>query len=141
MRAARLVAPLASLALAAGCSFGDLASGHAEAQKAVDEFHARLNEGRAGEIYDAASDELHRSAARQRFVDLLEAVRRKLGKVTGTKNEGWQVNARNLKTYVELTQATRFERGEAHESFVFQVRDGKAHLLRYDIRSDELIMR
>lgn len=137
----RVIFFVVSLTLAAGCSIGDLAAGRAEAQQAVDEFHARLNEGRAGEIYDAASDELRADRARQRFVDLLAAVERKLGKVTRTENEGWRVNSRNLQTFVELSQATHFERGEAHESFVFVVRSGKTRLLRYDIRSDDLIVR
>lgn len=132
-----------SLALAAGCTcnVGEMAAGRGEALAAVEEFHARMNDGRSGEIYDGASDEFRGASKRQRFDGLLSAVERKLGKVTETKNVGWRVNSRNFQTYVELSQETRFERGEARESFVFLVRGGKASLLRYHIESDDLIMR
>jgi hypothetical protein len=138
---ARLALPLACCALAVGCSFREMASGRAEADKAVSEFHAAFNEGRFGEIYDGASDEFRKATDRKRFLDLLGAVKRKLGKVGASENKGWRVNSRNLSTYVELAQSTRFDDSEAEESFTFLVRDGKAILLRYNIQSQELILR
>lgn len=138
---ARLAPVLACCAVAAACSFRDVSSGRAEAEKAVADFHAAFNEGRFGEIYDGASDEFRRAAGRQRFVELLGAVRRKLGKVAGTENRGWSVNSRNLSTYVDLAQSTRFDDSVAEESFTFVVREGKAVLLRYNIQSQELILR
>ncbi len=133
--------PLAALALVASCSLGDMTAGREEAQKAVEVFHERLDAGRFGDIYDGADDEFRGTTDRQHLLDLLGAVTRKLGKVTETTNTGWRVNSRNFRTYVELSQRTRFERGQARESFVFFVRKGKASLLRYDISSDELILR
>ncbi len=141
MRAIRFALPLATCALVAGCSFGDFTAGRGEGEKGVTSFHALLNDGRFDEIYDGASDEFRGATARKRFAELLGAVQRKLGKVTGTENKGWRVNSRNLQTYVELAQATRFDRGEAQESFVFVVRGGKATLIGYNIQSQDLIVR
>ncbi len=140
MRACVAVAALATwAALAAGC--GDMRKGREVAEAAVDAFHASLDQGRAGDVYDGASDEFRASMTKEEFVQLLGAVRRKLGKVTGTTNGGWRVSSRNLATYADLTQKTRFEQGEAVESFRFVVKDGKATLLAWDIRSRELVVR
>ncbi len=142
MRAVGSIAlSLACGALVAGCGFKDMAAGRGEAQKAVAEFHALENDGRFTEIYDGASDDFRRAGGRERFVELLGAVQRKLGKVTGTDNRGWRVNTWNLTTYVEVGQATHFERGNAQESFRFVIRGGKAALIAYNIQSDELITR
>ncbi len=141
MRASLRVLPFAWYALVAGCSVGDMAAGRGQAEKGVSEFHTLFNAGRFGDIYDAASDEFRAASKPGRFAELLAAVQRKLGNTTGTENRGWRVNSRNLRTYVELSQATRFDRGEALETFAFLVRDGKAILLRYNIQSEDLILR
>lgn len=138
---ATLALALALCALAAACSVREMGSGRAEAEKAVAEFHAAFNEGRFGEIYDGASDEFRKATDRKRFIDLLAAVKRKLGKVGATQNRGWRVNSQNFTTYVELSQSTRFDDSDAAESFTFVVRDGKAVLIRYNIQSQELILR
>jgi hypothetical protein len=141
MRAIRFAPPLAAFVLVAGCSFSDMSAGQGEAQKSVTSFHALLNDGRFDEIYDGASDEFRGGTARKHFEELLGAVLRKLGKVTGTQTKTWRVNSWNMRTFVELAQSTRFERGDAEESFRFAVQDGKARLIAYNIQSQELIVR
>lgn len=141
MRTTRSVLASAWCVLLAGCSVREMTTGRAEAEKAVSEFHESFNAGRFAEIYDAASDEFRAALKRERFLELVGAIQRKLGKVTGTENKGWRVNSRNLRTYVDLTQASRFDTGEAVETFSFVVRDGKAILIGYNIQSLDLIVR
>ena len=130
---------LAAALLAAGCS--SMKAGREAADKAIAEFHERLDSGRLAEIYEAAAPELQRTTARDDFVRLLEAVHRKLGKVRDSTNQGWQVNATTAGTFVAMTQDTAFETGRGTESFRFAVRDGKAVLVAYNINSNDLIVR
>lgn len=130
---------LAAAVAAAGCS--GVTKGKEDAERAVAEFHARFDEGRFEAIWDAAGEELRGGTAREEFVALLAAVRRKLGAVTGSTTRGWQVKSVNLRTYVQLVQDTTFADGRATETFRFVVKDGRATLVGYDVSSRDLILR
>jgi hypothetical protein len=138
-----LALALACTALTASCTcnFGALATGPKKAEKAVQAFHAGVNEGRFDALYDAGSDDLRAAASKERFVALLSAVRRKLGPVTGTTNAGWRVRSHNLSSYVDVTQHTRFEQGQATEQFTFVVSGDEVRLVAYHISSEDLILR
>ncbi|MBN1256037.1 MAG: hypothetical protein JXA50_12240 [Deltaproteobacteria bacterium] len=69
----------------------------------------------------------------------MNAVQRKLGKVTSTSNAGWRVNTFNFTTTVLMTQKTVFEQGEGTESFTFEMDGEKAVLVGWNIQSLDLI--
>ena len=135
---AALLLAAAALALA-GC--GNVTKAKEDAERAVAEFHAQLDAGRFDAIWDAGGDELKGGISKQDWSALLAAVRRKLGDVTGSTTRSWNVNSRNLTTYVTLVQDTTFATGKASETFQFVVRDGRAALVGYNISSLDLILR
>lgn len=126
----------AVLALA-GCS--DITKGKSASEAAIARFHELYNEGRFGEIWDEAHPKLRAGSNEEKYTEFMEAVRRKLGSVTSTANNGWKVNKKNLTTMVMMAQKTVFENGEGTESFVFQMEGEKALLLGYNIQSMDLI--
>ncbi len=132
-------AGLAAVALAA-CNPFAMAGGREEGERAVTAFHEQLNGGPAESMALLASPDLS-SAEHARLLRILPAVRRKLGKVTGSKNAGWNVRSTSLGTTVQLGQQTTFEQGTGFETFAFVVRNGKANLSGYNISSDDLIAR
>ena len=131
----------AALGTSCLCNPGTMVAGPERAKVAVASFHASVNAERYGELWDAASDDLHEASSKERFVALLAAVRRKLGPVTGTTNAGWRVTSRNLRTYVDLTQQTRFEKGQATEQFRFAISGDEVRLVAYHVSSEDLILR
>ncbi|HEX9049795.1 MAG TPA: hypothetical protein VF841_04615 [Anaeromyxobacter sp.] len=142
---ARAALVLAAALAAAGC--GNFAKGREDADRAVAEFHAQFNAGSYDAIWDASAEEFKAAGSRQDFSALLAAVRRKLGDLTGSTTRSWNVNSRNLTTYVTLVQDSRYatERAEttakAVETFTFVVRKDRATLLGYNIASTDLILR
>lgn len=122
-----------------GC--GDMAKGKAAAQSQVPIFHRQLNEGDMKGILSGAHPLFTRSTSEAEVVEFLGAVRKKLGNVTGTSNAGWNVKTMNGVTRVSLTQETTFESGKATESFTFQMSQGKALLLGYNIHSRDLVVK
>jgi lysophospholipid acyltransferase (LPLAT)-like uncharacterized protein len=135
-----LRAVVASVAVAL-CSCQDVTEGRAQSDAAVKRFHEQLNAGEAGAIWDGAHDSFRQAVSRERNGELMAAILRKLGKVTGSTGNGWQLNSHNLTTTVRLQQSTTFERGSATESFVFRMEGGKAVLVGYNIQSLDLIIR
>lgn len=108
---------------------------------AVGEFHKQFNDGKFSEIHAAGHAKFKAAAPEKKFVELSEAVSRKLGKVTGTKTVKWNVRTFNLVTTVVMQQQTTFEHGKGLETFNFQMDGAKAVLLGYNINSNELILK
>jgi hypothetical protein len=125
--------------LLAGC--GDMIKGKGEAEKKIPEFHALFNGERFDEIYDSADAEFQKAASNEKFGEFIGAIHRKLGKVTGTTNQGWKVNNFNLRTYVNMQQETTFENGKAMEIFIYIMEHRKPVLHGYHINSADLIIK
>ena len=77
---------------------------------------------------------------REKFVAFLAAVHRKLGVMKSTKQRGWNVNYHTSGTFVTLTYATTYERGEAVEQFVYRLRAEQALLAGYHVNSEALVL-
>ena len=121
----------------AGC--GNLATGKPAAEKAIGRFHQLYNEGKLDQIWQESDPAFRAAATRKKYDDLLNAVERKLGKVTSTSNSGWNVQTLNSRTTVHMSQETVFEKGQGSESFVFSVDGTNAALTGYNIQSMDLI--
>ena len=123
--------------LLAGC--GGITSGKAAAENGVAQFHAQYNLGKIDDIWDQADPQFRTSTPKQKYDDLMEAIQRKLGKVTSTSNSNWRVQSFNLKTTVLMAQTTTFEHGQGTESFAFVIQGTNAVLAGYNIQSMDLI--
>ena len=109
------------------------------AEKAVVEFHHKLDNGDFGGIYAATHPDFKKASAEKDFVAVLAAVHRKLGNTVSADQAGWQINTINLQTNVMLSYKTQFADGDAVESFNYRIDGANALLLGYNINSQALI--
>ncbi len=148
MRAISLAAALLVVVLCAGCK--GVQQRHEQGAKGVEEFHKLYNAEKYAEIFTAADPDFGRSITLPDFQKFLSALHGRLGKVTRTTESGWGASSENNKTvtvsmeegwrtsgtgndYVTLSQKTIFEKGEAAETFIFVMRDGRALLYDYKV--------
>jgi hypothetical protein len=122
-------------------SCSDFREGKSLADTALQDFHEKFNSGNFDYLYEIAHADLKSTSGKEEFLQLMEAVHRKLGPVIDTVNSGWNVNNYNFKTYVSLTQDTTFQSGKGTESFIYQIQDKQAKLLQYNINSNDLIIK
>jgi len=140
------IAVLCALALlpvvaAASCA-GFAVKGDAESAVAI--FHAQLDDGRYADIYEASDDVFKDTTPRSGFIEVLQAVRRKLGAVRASNQTQFFSQERsgmNGGSCVELTYDTDFTDGRATETFHWRVANGRARLVAYNINSALLITR
>ncbi|NBV24892.1 MAG: hypothetical protein EBS05_23605 [Proteobacteria bacterium] len=118
-----------------------MVKGKGAAEVAIGEIHQQFNDTKFAAIYTGGHAKLKKASPEKQFVELMEAVHRKLGKVTDTKNTGWRINTFNLTTTVLMQQQTTFERGKGVESFTFEMDGEKAVLVGYFINSNDLILK
>ena len=124
--------------LAAGC--GGMLMGKEAAESSRVDFHKFYNEGELEQIHAGAHSKLHAATSEKDFPELMGAVQKKLGKVTGTTSAGYRVKSKIGTTTVVLTQTTVFEKGSGKEIFTFQMDGEVAVLVGYNINSKELIL-
>jgi hypothetical protein len=121
----------------AGC--GGFTKGKPAAEKELAHFHDQYNEGKFEEIWKGADPAFRAAAAREKYDALMKAMQSKLGKVSATENQGWNVRTFNLKTQVFMKQQTTFEKGQGTESFTFAIDGTNAVLVGYNIQSLDLM--
>jgi hypothetical protein len=119
----------------------DMTQAKGLSETAITDFHRQFNEGKFKEVYAATHANFKKAATEAEFVELLDAMQRKLGKQVQSTGTGWRVNSINGKTTASLSQDTKFEHGKGTESFVFVISDGKCSLENYDIQSRDLIVK
>lgn len=112
--------------------------GLAEAE--IPSFHASLDAGDFESIYDASAEELKKAAEKHEFVNLLNAVHRKLGQVTRSEKQNWNIKYSTFGSFVTLVYDTTFSSGSGTELFVYKLNNGQARLVGYHINSNTLIM-
>jgi hypothetical protein len=127
---------VALIALTSSCSLG---KGKELGESAVVQFHNQFNAGEYKEIYNQADEGFRNAAKETDVMALFEAVRRKLGTVKQSNQNGWRINSTPTGTTVTLQYATEFTEGIATEQFVFLVSGDKAVLYNYNINSPLLI--
>ena len=109
------------------------------AEKAVQEFHDRLNRADFSGIYQNAHAELKKATPEKDFLPFLEAIHRKLGTVQSRKEANWGINSQNMATTVTLVYETKFSGRDATETFNFRIEGDQGILLGYHINSMALI--
>lgn len=120
-------------------SCSSIMKGKELAEPAVERFHSQYNAKQFTEIYNQTSDEFKESASLQQWLELLEAVHRKLGNVVKATPTNWKVNSTTAGTFATITYEVEFAQGKGIEQFVFYIVDEKAFLHNYNINSPTLI--
>lgn len=132
----QLVLLIACAFASVGCGLMD---GVATADQGVVRFHELYNAGRFGEVYDASAEDLRASEERSEFVSTMVALRMKLGAMRGTARLGFNSRIGSDGTFVELEYQTDFENGTGTEEFTWEILDGQAKLLSYNVSSKALL--
>lgn len=134
MRNLTVAAIAMSLLATSGCASRESID---SAKQGVATFHRRLNAGDWNAIRNAAGPEFQGAP---KFIALLQAVARKLGRAGESKIVGWNVSSGTQGTVVTLDSGTRYADGPAHEQFTWQTRDKSSVLVGYDIKSEALVL-
>ena len=129
---------VALIVFTSSCSLG---KGKGLGEIAVVQFHNQFNAGQYKEIYDQADEGFRKASKESDVIALFEAIRRKLGTVKQSNQNGWGVNTTPTGTIVTLQYQTEFTEGNAAEQFVFLLSGDKAVLYNYNINSPLLITR
>ncbi len=104
------------------------------ARRAVDNFHRQFNEDLYSEIYHGADNSFRASGTESKFVEFLSKNKQKLGNVLSSEEIKWQVNFNRANGYEIITvDDTRFEKGEATETFVWYITNDSTYLISYKI--------
>jgi hypothetical protein len=109
------------------------------AQKAVEEFHHRLDIGKDELIVKEAEPEFLNSTGAQTAHAFLVRIRTKLGSPVLAKAIDIRVNHMPKETFIIAKYRTGFEKGTADENFTWRVREGKPRLMAYFINSPLLL--
>lgn len=120
----------------AGCS---MSADTKLAQAAVVTFHEMLDAGQFEAIYDGAAADLKGVATKEKFVELLQAVHKKLGNTRASDMKGWNTNYSTSGSFVTLTYQTFYTDDEAKEQFVYRLLGDKALLAGYHVESNAFI--
>ena len=122
--------------LLAGCS----ASANIDAAKAgVQRFHDMLNASQFQAVYDQSDAAMQAASSKDRLIQFLSAVHRKLGAAGKSTLQNWNVNYTPTGQFVTLTYQTTFASGPGDENFIYKIDGGAAKLVGYHINSDALI--
>lgn len=87
------------------------------ATKSVEKFHQQLDNSKFTEIYSAVTPDFKTATKEADFIKLLQTVRRKLGTVKSTTQNGSNVKMFNGVTSIMIAYKTEFEKGSAIETF------------------------
>jgi hypothetical protein len=83
--------------------------------------------------------DLRANEARSEFITTLAAVRTKLGSMRATRRTGFNARVDSSGTFVELEYETEFENGTGTEEFTWEISNGRARLLSYNVSSRALL--
>jgi hypothetical protein len=107
----------------------------------VQAFHQQLSAGQHEKIWLQAAPEFRKGTDKAKFIALMEAIERKLGKVVETERTNWSANNTNGVSTVTMTYKTAFEHGSGTEKLVYLwVTDERLALLNYSINSTDMMV-
>jgi hypothetical protein len=134
--AMRRLALLATLALT-GCS---ITKDVPLANKAIDAFHHSLDAGEFAGIYDASAQDMKNTTTKDGFVQLLTAIHRKLGAFRNGRSTNWNDNYGSGGHLITVIYEATYDKGPAHEEFVYRIDGERASLAGYHVNSNALIL-
>lgn len=123
------------------CGCGNIKQGMGAAEAQVVIFHQNYNNQNIEAILAASDPQFFDSTPKADMMKLYGAVYKKLGKVTDSQMQNFNMRTFNLDTLVSINQDTKYERGKGVESFTFRIKGNKAYLLGYYVNSPDLILK
>jgi hypothetical protein len=131
------------IALAPACTVGERHSGlPPAAQNAIDTISDDITAGRDDKIYEEAAAEWRQAATPEQSHASFERVRNSFGRTLSralVEGRDEQSGTGALQGHtLTATFNTRFERGDAIETFTLVEREGRWRLARYAVHSDVL---
>jgi hypothetical protein len=125
---------IAALAfMIAACSAGNDMTA---AEQGVAATHKAFSSGQFATVYDGSSEEMKSSVTRDQFVKMFAPIYAKTGAYRSGKTVGWNVKYGTDGNYAVLNHEAQFEHGTGKEEFVFRLKDGKAILAGYHVKTD-----
>jgi hypothetical protein len=110
------------------------------AEQGTGQFHSQLDSEQYRAAYAQADENLHKAATETDFVNLLQGVHQKLGRVQRSQRRNYQINWSTAQgTVVTLIYDTAFDGGNSTEQFAWRIRDNQPALIGYHINSNALI--
>ncbi|SRR6266851_3348578 len=109
------------------------------ADKAVRDFHEKLNSRKYSEMYNDADTEFKSSISQPEAIAYFRSVNTKLGSVKQSALKSWEIKVAPGQTLVALFYETDFSEGKAWEEFIWSVHADQAVLFRYNINSPLLV--
>jgi hypothetical protein len=110
-------------------------------ERAVFQFHQRLNERDYHEIYHKTHYAFKNSMSESHAVALFEDLFLKLGTIKKSNQKEWSVYYSPDGAMLSITYDTEFTRAKATEQFVWRLGDNEATLYQYSINSPLVVTR
>jgi len=134
-----LVAVFALLISLASCHSGANSSQKA-AENSVVQFRTAFESEQYHNMYTEADEGLHQLTGEPDFVAYMQAVHRRLGRFQRSRLAKYQVGwFAGQGTRVNLVYDSTFANGGGIEEFVWHIRDGRALLFGYRVRSKDVV--
>jgi hypothetical protein len=128
----RFCALLAALVLA-GC---DPMGATKDATRAAQRHHELYDTERFGIMYSESDAGMKTSVTEAQFLETARMMRARMGTLTSTRQIGMNMSVTTGSgTQVQLVYQSQFTNGEATETLVFRVREGRARLLNWNLNS------
>ena len=109
------------------------------AEQAVKQFHEQMAAAQDDGIYDAADSRYKQAVTKEVSHGFLSRVRRKMGAITSTTRTGFRVNVTTSGNFVTLQYKTQCANGEMDETFVWNVENAQAQLVKYNVNSPAML--
>lgn len=113
----RMLLALATVLLLAACNPGAQV---ADAKAQIETLQALYNKGDAQAFYSAGGETLHKAAPAEQVASMMALIDARLGKITSSKQTGFNTALNNGATITTIVMQTSFERGEGTETYVFE---------------------
>jgi hypothetical protein len=108
---------------------------------AVHHFHSQLDSQAYDDIVGNSDEAFQNSANHDELTKFLSGVHSKLGSSHGFTRTNIFVNATTNGTFTKVTYQSRFDQGNATESFTWKKANGGLKLVRYDVKSNAFVTR
>lgn len=117
-----------------------LLAGSKLSNSAVQQFHDEFNRSEYGQIIDAADEGFRTGMTRDELMRFLQAIHTRLGNAGQSNFTNVTVQANQEGTFLITVYQTKFDHGDAIETFTWIKGKGKLFLSGYKIRSSALVM-
>lgn len=94
-------------------------------------------------FYRRADEDFRRAVTADGFARAVGKINTRLGRFERSREESYQGEVRvgaNEGTVVQVSYASQFTLASGNEIFLFRIRDGRAWLVGYDMKSDALTL-